>query len=63
MPIAQLEKYVKKYHHLPEVPSEAEVKADGIDLAKINAALLKQIEELVLRQIAMEKRLQILEKK
>lgn len=62
MPIDQLEKYVNKYHHLPEVPSEAEVKEDGIDLAKINAALLKQIEELVLRQIEMEKRLQALEK-
>ena len=55
MPIDELEAFIKKNKHLPNVPSEAQVKAEGIDLAEMNAILLRQIEELTLRIIELEK--------
>ncbi|MCX8147870.1 hypothetical protein [Thermaurantimonas aggregans] len=33
MPIEELENYVKTHKHLPGIPSEAEVREKGIDLA------------------------------
>jgi len=55
MPVAELEAFIKKYKHLPNVPSAAQVQAEGIDLAEMNAILLRQIEELTLRVIELEK--------
>jgi hypothetical protein len=56
MPIAELEAYIKQNKHLPNVPSAAKVQAEGIDLAEMNAILLRQIEELILRVIELEKK-------
>jgi hypothetical protein len=57
MPVAELEAFIKKYKHLPNVPSAAQVQAEGIDLAEMNAILLRQIEELTLRIIELEARM------
>lgn len=62
MPLAQLEEYVTTEGHLPDVPTEAEVCEDGIDLATMNAQLLKKVEELTLYMIEMNKRIKELEK-
>lgn len=40
--------------HLPEVPSAAEVLENGVNLADMNAMLLKKIEELTLHLIALK---------
>ncbi|WCT13630.1 tail fiber protein [Mucilaginibacter jinjuensis] len=40
--------YIDKNHHLPEIPSAAQVAKDGINLGEMNAKLLKKIEELTL---------------
>ncbi|WCT13641.1 hypothetical protein [Mucilaginibacter jinjuensis] len=40
--------YIDKNHHLPEIPSAAQVAKDGISLGEMNAKLLKKIEELTL---------------
>ena len=61
MSIAELEMFIRKYKHLPNVPTELEVTENGMDLAEMNAVLLRQIEELTLRNIEMEKRLTALE--
>jgi hypothetical protein len=61
MPIAELEKYIAKNRHLPDVPSEKEVKAKGVDLLQVNKDLLRKVEELTLYIINQEKRLKALE--
>ena len=53
--LTEVEKYINENHHLPEVPSEAEVKNNGFNLAEMDALLLKKIEELTLYMIEMKK--------
>ncbi|MXV50378.1 hypothetical protein GS399_05285 [Pedobacter sp. HMF7647] len=53
--LADVERYIHENGHLPEIPSEAEVKDKGIDLGDMNARLLKKIEELTLYVIELEK--------
>jgi hypothetical protein len=48
MPIEQVKSYVQDNKHLPAVPSETEVKEQGIDLAEMNKILIQKIEELTL---------------
>lgn len=48
MPLGEVKAYVSANKHLPDLPSEAEVKANGIDMAEMQAALLGKIEELTL---------------
>ncbi|MFC2152373.1 hypothetical protein ACFLSE_07585 [Bacteroidota bacterium] len=50
MPLKDLEKFIKVNKHLPEVPSEKDVKQNGgtISLGEMNTILLKKIEELTL---------------
>lgn len=55
MPLDELEAYVAANRHLPGIPSEAEVKAQGYDLAGMQAALLGKVEELVLHTIRQQK--------
>ncbi len=55
MSTSELAKYIKKHRHLPHVPGEAQVKEEGIDLAEMDAVLLRQIEELTLRIIELQK--------
>ena len=53
--LAEVESYVKKHHHLPEIPSSEEVYKDGLDLAQMDAKLLMKIEELTLYMIELKK--------
>lgn len=53
--IEEVEAFVKENKHLPNVPSTEDVNANGIDLAKMDATLLRQIEELWLHMIEMKK--------
>ncbi len=63
MPLAELESYIQKNKHLPGVPSAQQVVEEGIDLAEMNKVLLEKVEELTLRNIYLDKRLDDLEKK
>lgn len=56
-----LEKFIKKEKHLPGMPSAKDVDHNGVDLAQTQAALLKQIEELTLHVIELQKRVKLLE--
>ncbi len=53
--IAELERYIIENSHLPDIPSENEVKEKGIDLGEFNAKLLQKIEELTLYVIEQGK--------
>lgn len=61
-PLTEVEQYIQQYHHLPEVPSAAEVKKEGIDLGDNQATLLKKIEELTLYVIEQNKKIEELQK-
>ena len=59
--LGDLKKYIQQNGHLPNIPSEAEVKKDGIDLATMNALLLQKIEEMTMHLIRVEERVKALE--
>jgi hypothetical protein len=62
-PLNEVEAFIKKNKHLPDVPSEAQVLEEGINLGEMDAVLLQKIEELTLYIIEQEKRIEELEKK
>lgn len=49
--IEAVDNFIKIHGHLPNVPSAQEVSENGIDIAKMDATLLRQIEELWLHVI------------
>ncbi|MFC3197298.1 hypothetical protein ACFOET_06710 [Parapedobacter deserti] len=53
--LADVEAFVKKHRHLPEIPSAADIQRDGLDLAEMNLLLLKKVEELTLHLIEQRK--------
>jgi hypothetical protein len=59
----QVEQFIKDNKHLPNIPTEAEVMENGMDLAAMNVKLLQKVEELTLYIIEQNKRIEALEKK
>ncbi len=53
--LEEVETFVKANNHLPDVPSEKEVKENGIDVAEMESVLLRKIEELTLYIIDQNK--------
>ncbi len=54
-PLSDVEQYIKVNKHLPGVPSAEEVHCEGIDMAQMDATLLKKIEELTLYILDLKK--------
>ena len=54
-PLKEVASYIEANHHLPDIPSEAEVKEKGVSVADMQAKLLAKIEELTLHMIQQEK--------
>jgi hypothetical protein len=50
-----LELFINQNSHLPDIPSEAEVKENGIMAGEMNGLLLKKVEELTLYMIEQNK--------
>ena len=63
MSLAEVEQFIAKNYHLPDVPSAAEVEANGVNLGEMSAILIQKVEELTLYIIQLEKRLSEVEKK
>ncbi|MBU0476036.1 MAG: hypothetical protein KKF62_17960 [Bacteroidetes bacterium] len=61
MSLMEIEEFVKKHKHLPEIPSAAEVESNGLSIGEMQTNLLKKIEELTLYMIEQEKTLEKLE--
>lgn len=61
--LSELESFVLKNQHLPDVPSATEVEEHGIDLGENQTILLKKIEELTLYVIEQNKNMIELNKK
>lgn len=56
--LSDLEAFIQENKHLPEIPSEKEVKSDGISVGEMNAKLLQKVEELTLYLIQQNKDLE-----
>ena len=54
-PLSELSVYIHAHHHLPDIPSEAEVKEKGVSMAEMQTKLLAKIEELTLHMIQQDK--------
>jgi len=61
--LEEVEQHIKDKGHLPEIPNEAEVTKNGINLGEMNAKLLQKIEELTLYLIEQNKKIEALEQK
>lgn len=54
-PLPELAAYIQREKHLPDLPSAAEIKAEGLNLTEFQMGLLKKVEELTLYTLAQEK--------
>jgi hypothetical protein len=61
--LEEVEQHINEHGHLPEIPSEAEVNENGINLGEMNAKLLQKIEELTLYLIDQNKEIKELKEK
>ena len=55
--LEEVQNYIKKHGHLPNIPSAKELEANGIQLGEMDMKLLEKIEELVLYTLDQEKQL------
>ena len=53
-PLPELQAYIAKEQHLPEIPSATEIKAQGVNLSEFQMQLLQKIEELTLYTLQQE---------
>ncbi len=60
--LPELELFVKKNKHLPDIPSALEFKTNGYKVGEMDEMLLRKVEEMTLLMIEMNKRLETLEK-
>lgn len=61
--LADLETYLKKNKHLPEIPTAKEVESKGVQVGDMINKLLKKNEELTLHAIENDKKRLVLEEK
>ncbi len=62
-PLSQVAVYIRENHHLPDMPSAAEVQEKGIGLGEIQSKLLAKIEGLTLHAIRLEEQNQALQER
>ncbi len=55
-PLNEVKAFIDEHHHLPDIPSAAEVKEKGIGVGDMQTKLLAKIEELTLHVIRAEER-------
>lgn len=60
--LSEVEQFIQKNKHLPDMPSAKEVGEKGIDVGDSQAGLLKKIEELTLYIIEMDKKIEAQQK-
>jgi len=61
-PLSEVHSFIQTYGHLPDIPSAAEVRKNGIGLVEMQLMLLKKIEELTLYAIEQQQRIEELER-
>ncbi len=61
-PLNELENYINKNQHLPNMPTQKEIAKDGLDLGNMQKLQMQKIEELTLYILQLNKRIEKLEK-
>lgn len=61
--LPEIERFIQANHHLPGIPSAAEVEQGGIGLGEMQSKLLMKIEELTLHLIEQHKTIEALRQK
>lgn len=61
--LLEVEAHINEHKRLPDIPSEAQVKEEGVGLGEMQVKLLQKIEELTLYVIQQDKKIQSLEDK
>jgi hypothetical protein len=56
MNLKNLEKYIEKNKHLPNIPAAAEIEKKGINLGEMSKKLMEKVEELTLYILELNKR-------
>jgi hypothetical protein len=59
MPLSELQQFIQKNNHLPNVPSACEMEEQGINVAKSNVMLMEKVEELTLYLLQMKEQLEV----
>lgn len=59
--LKEIEHYITKNKHLPEVPSAKEFKEKGLDVGEMQMKLLQKIEELTLLLIEQNKKMELMD--
>jgi hypothetical protein len=54
-PLSEVAAFIQRHRHLPDIPTEAEVKEKGVSVGEMQAKLLAKIEELTLHMIQQDK--------
>ncbi len=62
MPLNEVAEFIERNGHLPDIPTEQEVKEKGIGLGEFQVALLRKVEELTLYIIDQKKEIESLKK-
>ena len=55
-PLSEVSAFIQEHHHLPDIPTEAQVQEQGVSVAEMQAKLLAKIEELTLHMIQADER-------
>jgi hypothetical protein len=59
-PLSEISAYIQAHRHLPDIPSEAEVREKGVSVGDMQVRLLAKIEELTLHMIEQHKEIKAL---
>jgi hypothetical protein len=60
--LAQVEEHIRVNHKLPDIPSEKEIAANGLDVGEMQKLQMQKIEELTLYIIDLKKQLELQQK-
>lgn len=62
MPLEELDAFIRTHQHLPNIPSEAQVAADGkLNMTQLQLKLLEKVEELTLYTLQQDRQIKALE--
>lgn len=54
-PLEEVEKYIQKNQHLPNIPAASEIESSGLELGEMQRKMMEKIEELTLYMIELKK--------
>ncbi|MGB0521987.1 MAG: hypothetical protein ACPGJS_03460 [Flammeovirgaceae bacterium] len=59
--LEEVDQYIQKHKHLPNIPAAAEIEKEGMDVGKLNVLLTEKVEELTLYTIQQNQQLKRLQ--